>query len=101
VKKVFLSGPSREAWSTRYEQLRAGWLVQEFCWGQALLIHQGMAAWMKAWSMAVPSPQTLEAPSPIAKPDSAQNVAMGDALQRQLVHEFTNLLLHRQQEVLA
>ena len=46
---------SREVWSARYEQLRAGWFVHELTWGQGLFVRQGMAAWMKAWPAAEPS----------------------------------------------
>jgi hypothetical protein len=101
VKQVFDSGTSREAWSARYEQLRAGWLAHELAWGQALFVRQGMAAWMTAWSAAAPSESATRPDSIVRESDSPQPIRMGGELQRQLAREFTNLILHRQQEALA
>jgi hypothetical protein len=95
------SGTSREAWSARYEQLRAGWFVHELTWGQALFVRQGMAAWMRAWSAAEPSESATRPGSIVPESASSQAVAMGGELQLQLARELANLILHRQQEVLA
>lgn len=95
------SNASREAWSARYERLRAGWLVQELSWGQALLIRQGMAAWMKAWPAAEPSESAMSTDSVSVKSVSSQPVALAGELHRQLARELTNLILHRRQEATA
>lgn len=100
MKQVLDSMASREAWSARYEHLRAGWLVQELAWGQALFIRQGMAAWMEAWSAAEPAEWAPWCGSVV--PELApQPVALGGGLQRQLTRELANLILHCQQEVSA
>lgn len=103
MKQVLDSTASREAWSVRYERLRAGWLVQELAWGQALFIRQGTAAWMEAWSAAGPAEWAPWPGSPgSAAPELVpQPVAKGGGLQRQLTRELANLLLHCQQEVSA
>jgi hypothetical protein len=101
VKHVLDSGPSREAWSARYERLRADWLVQEVGWGQALFVRQGMAAWMKGWPAVELSESATRANSIAPQSDPSRLVAMGGELQRQLTRELANLVLHRQQEVLA
>jgi hypothetical protein len=93
------SGASREAWTARYEQLRAGWLAQELTWGQALFVRQGTAAWMKAWSAAEPPNSARQFDSTVPEADPPQPAAMGGELQRQLARELTNLILHCQQEV--
>jgi hypothetical protein len=99
VTQVVDSGASREIWSARYEQLRAGWFVHELTWGQGLFVRQGMAAWMKAWPAAEPSESATRPDSP--ESDSSQLVAMGGELQRQLARELANLILHHRQQVLA
>jgi hypothetical protein len=101
VKWVFGSGTSREAWSARYEQLRAGWFAFEPTWGQALFIRQGMAAGMKAWSAVEPFESVTQADSIAPESDTPEPVAMGGKLQHQLARELANLILHRQQEVVA
>jgi len=101
MNQVRDSSASREAWSARYEQLRAGWLSHELTWGQALLIRQGMAAWVKAWSEAEPSRTPAQSASTLAEPHSSPSVFMGGELQRQLACELAQLILHHQQEILA
>jgi hypothetical protein len=93
---------SAEAWSARYEQLRANWLNQEIGWGQSLFIRQGMAAWMKAWPARISSATRAEdvASESVAAP-AAPAAVMSGGLRRQLARELANLILHRQQEVLA
>jgi hypothetical protein len=94
------STTSHEVWSARYERLRAGWLVHELTWGQALFIRQGMAAWMKAW----PAEESPKAPLPDSKQavsGGLPSVAMGGELQRQLACELAHLILHRPQEVMT
>ena len=88
---------SPDVWRARYEQLRAGWLAREVTWGQALFIQQGMASWMKAWPAEVqPSVFTrTESPAP-----ASTSVVRGD-LQRQLTRELANLIVNRQQEIVA
>ena len=95
------SDASREAWQARYEQLRADWFTQEGSWGQALFVRQGMAAWMKAWSAAKPPKSVMPPDSTTGESRPSQPVSMGGGLQRQLARELANLILHRQQEVLA
>lgn len=95
------SDASRQAWSARYEQLRANWFAQELGWGAALFIHQGMAAWMKAWSVAEPSVPATQSGPVVSESEPSQPVALGGALQQQLAREVANLILHRQQEILA
>ena len=101
MKQVLDTDASRQAWSARYEQLRADWFAQELTWGAALFIHQGMAAWMKAWSAAEPSVSTTQISSVVPESEPSQLVAMRGELQRQLAREVASLILHRQQEVLA
>jgi len=101
VKQVLDSGISRKAWSARYEQLRAGYLAHEIAWGQALFVRQGMSAWMKAWPMAKPSESASQPDSIVPESVSSQPVTIGGELQRQLTRELANLILHRQQEVMA
>lgn len=90
---------SAEAWSARYEKLRTNWLNQEIGWGQSLFIRQGMAAWMKAWPARISSATRAEdvASESVAAPAAV----MSGGLRRQLARELANLILHRQQEVLA
>lgn len=101
VKLMLDSGTSHEAWSARYEQLRAGWFAHELTWGQALFVRQGMTAWMKAWAAAESCESAARADSVVPESDSPQSVSMGGEVQRQLARELANLILHRQQEVLA
>jgi hypothetical protein len=101
VKQVLDTDASRETWSARYEQLRANWFAQEVSWGVALFIHQGMAAWMKAWSVAEPSVTTTQPRSADPKSEPSPAVTLGGKLQQRLAREVANLILHRQQEVLA
>lgn len=101
MKPIFDSKVSHEAWSARYEQLRAGWLVHELTWGQALFIRQGMTAWMKAWPAVELSDSALRPDSVGPERNSATPVTLDSELQRCLAREFVNLILHRQQEVLA
>lgn len=100
MKQALEPTASRETWSVRYERLRAGWLVQELAWGQALFVRQGMAAWMEAWSAVEPAEQAPRF-GPVAAELVPQGVALGGALRRQLTREFANLILHCQQEVSA
>jgi len=92
-------GGTREAWSVRYEQLRTDWLRQEIGWGLSLFVRQGMAAWMKAWPAEALLTGTEETVAP--KSDRLPPVVMAGGLQSQLTHELANLILHRQQEVVA
>lgn len=94
-------GAARETWYARYEQLRAGWLAQEIGWGQALFIHQGMAAWMKAWSTAMRHEPETRADASASERAGPQVEVLPDERQRQLTCALVNLILHRQQEVLA
>lgn len=91
---------SREAWSARYEQLRTGWFAQEIGWGQALFMHQGMTAWMKAWSTATGSESKTRADG-LASERTSQAVVIHGEQQHQLTRAWVTLILHRQQEVLA
>jgi len=88
-----------QEWITRYEQLRQTWLETLRGWGQSVFIRSGMIAWLKyclpavfteAWSSGGASES--RSPRPIT--------VSGD-LQRQLTCELTNLILHRQQEVVV
>lgn len=100
MKPLLSSTTSREVWSVRYEQLRAGWLAHELTWGQALFLRQGMAAWMRAW----PAEELPKAPlsdSKQAVSDGLPSVAMDGELQRQLAREIAHLILHHPQEVMA
>lgn len=101
MKPILAAGVAHETWSARYEQLRAGWLVHELAWGQALFVRQGMAAWMKAWPAAELSDSALRPDSIGPERNSAPSVTLGSELQGRLAREFVNLILHRQQEVLA
>ena len=101
MNQVFEQSTSCETWSARYEQLRAGWIEQEIGWGQALFIRQGMAAWMKAWAAAAPAAPEARAVCAAGESAASQPVAMSGELRRQLTRELANLILHRQQEVLA
>lgn len=92
---------SRETWSARYERLRAGWLAQELSWGQALLIRQGMAAWMQAWPAAEPSASAMSTDAVRVTSVTSQPIALAGELQRQLARELANLILHRRQEATA
>jgi hypothetical protein len=94
------SAISREGWSARYEQLRAGWLAHELTWGQALFIRQGMAAWMRAWPVEEPSKAPVPLASTRAAGDCLPSVAMGGELQRHLARELAALILHRPQEII-
>jgi hypothetical protein len=93
-------GTSCEAWSARYEQLRANWFDQQTGWGQTLFIRQGMAAWIRAWSAATP-PGSMVSGECVASQSTSQSAAIHGELQHQLTRELANLILHRQQEVLA
>jgi hypothetical protein len=99
--QVFDTMASREAWSVRYEHLRAGWLAQELAWGQALFVRHGMAAWMEAWSAAEPADWAPRPGGSVVVELAPQPVALGGGLQRQLTRELANLILHCQQEVSA
>lgn len=101
VKHVLESEGSREAWSARYEQLRRGWLACELTWGQALFVRQGMAAWMKVWSLAEPCESVTRSDSTVLESNTLEPIAIGGELQRQLARELANLILHRQQEAVA
>jgi hypothetical protein len=92
-------GTSPEAWCARYEQLRSDWLNQEIGWGQSLFMRQGMTAWMKAWPAETSS--VTRAESIACKSVTLPAVVMSGGLQRQLTRELANLILHRQQEVVA
>lgn len=101
MKPVFDSGRSHETWSARYEQLRAGWFVHELTWGQALFVRQGMAAWMNAWPVAERSESAMRPDSIGPELDSSPPITLDGELQGRLARELANLILHRQQEVLA
>ena len=92
-------GITRQAWSVRYEKLRTDWLRQEIGWGLSLFVRQGMAAWMKMWPAEV-SP-TVTAETVAAEYDPSLPAVMANGLRSQLTHELANLILHRQQEVVA
>ena len=94
-------GTSREAWSARYEQLRAGWFSHDIGWGQTLFIRQGMVAWMKAWSTTTPSPSEAQADEAGPQQASSNAVVICGERQRELTWALANLILHRQQEVLV
>ncbi len=100
MKQVLGSTASREAWSIRYEHLRAGWPVQELAWGQALFVRQGMAAWMEACSAAELA-DWAPRPGSVVPELAPPPVALGGGLQRQLTRELANLILHCQQEASA
>lgn len=91
---------TREAWTAGYEQLRADWLRQEIGWGLSLFVRQGMAAWMQVWPAAA-LPTVLTTETVAAEDDLSSPVVMPHGLQSQLTHELANLILHRQQEVVA
>lgn len=90
-----------EAWSDRYERLRACWFIHEHTCGQALFIRHGMAAWIKAWSVAEPCVSRAPMVSSDLELDTSPPVELDGELQRRLAHELANLILHRQQEVLV
>ena len=92
-------GITRATWSARYEQLRTDWLRQEIGWGLSLLVRQGMAAWMNTWPAEV-SP-TVTAETVDVEGDPSSPVIMPQGLHSQLTRELANLILHRQQEVVA
>lgn len=92
-------GGTRETWSVRYEQLRTDWLRQEIGWGLSLFVRQGMAAWMKAWPAEASPTGTAETVASAS--DRSPPVVMTGGFQSQLTRELANLILHRQQEVVA
>jgi hypothetical protein len=88
-----------QEWSTRYEQLRQAWLEPLRGWGQSVFIRGGMIAWLK---YCLPAESTEASSTDGASESRATRpiIASGD-LQRQLTCELANLILHRQQEVVA
>jgi hypothetical protein len=91
---------SRELWTARYEDLRKRALTHDAAdsdagWEQALVIRQGLPAWMNAWpQLHSPRPPT-SAPTNRTDPD----LALAAPQQSQLAHILASIILHSRPEV--
>ncbi len=88
-------------WTARYEQLRQNWLGQQRGEGQLLFLRSGMIAWLKYSSQTVTAKNRASCDASELDASESNPIAIRGDLQRQLTCELTNLILHRQQEVLA
>lgn len=95
-------------WAGRYEVLRGQTLEHGQAaagWGLALLIHRGVAAWMRACSVVVPEssqarPSATTASSLVRESTRhAPTVVPGVACQ--VAHVLAQMILETQQEVLS
>ena len=88
-----------QEWITRYEQLRRSWLESLRGWGQSVFVRSGMIDWLKYCLPAVSAEAWSS--SGASESSSPRPITASDDLQRQLTCELTNLILHRQQQVVA
>lgn len=83
-------------WNNRYEQLRSlvlgGADSMERGWGAALVMRQGLAAWMRAW------PQRTETP-PIRQPLAGASVPAVPIDASPLVAALAGMIFNARQEV--
>jgi hypothetical protein len=95
-------------WAGRYEVLRQQVLdggQTASGWGLALLIHRGMAAWMRACSAM--SPESSEAwhtagiPSSLADESARQPFPIFAGVNCQVAHVLAQMILETRQEVLT
>jgi hypothetical protein len=95
-----------EPWTARYEDLRRqelelGIVSHVVGWGRALVIRQGLVAWMDAW----PRQQVGALPTPGATrstiPTGTGAAVLPAGLRPQAIHILVNMVLARRPEVLA
>ena len=101
--------PSSEVdWAGRYELLRQQALERgqdAAGWGLALLIHRGVAAWMRACSVITAESsqarRTAEVPSSFADESARQPLSVLPEMSGQVAHVLAEMILETQQEVLT
>jgi hypothetical protein len=94
-------------WACRYEKLRPQTLDRGPAaggWGLAVLVHRGVAAWMRACS-AIPSepsevPRTAALSSP-ADESARQPLPLASEVSGQVAHVLAQMILETRQEVLT
>jgi hypothetical protein len=93
-------------WAGRYELLRQQTLDRGPAaagWGLALLIHRGVAAWLRACSaMATassPARRTAEIPSSFMVESARQPLSVAPEVSGQVAHVLARMILETRQEV--
>lgn len=90
-------------WAGRYEVLRDGGQAAAG-WGLALLIHRGVAAWMRACSVMATDPfpprRAAEASFSVAEESARQPPSVSPEVSGQVVHVLAQMILETRQEVL-
>ena len=84
-------GP-QEALAARYEQLRSRVLEQLSCserHGLALFLREGMAAWIEAWSVCLPS----HVPGVVKSPEQSSLLPQG--VHREMIHVLASITLNQ------
>jgi hypothetical protein len=95
-------------WAGRYELLRQQALDHGQAasgWGMSLLIHRGVAAWMRACSVMATEPiqpqRTAEIPSSLTDESSRQSLSVLPEVSCQVTRILAQMILETRQEVLT